>query len=103
MSEQGNLLGDPDKGTKKAKHDKIFRKALENPLVAHEFFNAHLPPNIKSLIDFPSLAMENTTFVESSLKDSISDVLFSCKFDKQDGYLIFACRTSIKSRSFYGF
>lgn len=41
MSEQGNLLGDPDKDKKKAKHDKIFRKALENPLVANEFFNAH--------------------------------------------------------------
>lgn len=62
MSETRNLLGDPDKGKKKAKHDKIFRKALENPLVAHEFFNAHLPKEIKGLIDFPSLVMENTTF-----------------------------------------
>lgn len=103
MSEQGNLLGGPDKDKKKAKHDKIFRKALENPLVAHELFNAHLPPNIKSLIDFPSLAMENTTFVESSLKDSISDVLFSCKFDKQDGYLFLLVEHQSKADHFMAF
>ncbi len=33
------------------KHDQIFRKAMENPLVAHEFFDAHLPKHIKDLVD----------------------------------------------------
>ncbi|BFD46787.1 MAG: Rpn family recombination-promoting nuclease/putative transposase [Rickettsia endosymbiont of Sergentomyia squamirostris] len=73
--------------TKRSKHDQIFRKAMENPLVAHEFLNAHLPKHIKALIDFPSLKFENTSFVELNLRDSISDVLFSAKFDGKDGYL----------------
>ncbi|MDD9335759.1 MAG: Rpn family recombination-promoting nuclease/putative transposase [Rickettsiaceae bacterium] len=73
--------------TKRSKHDQIFRKAMENPLVAHEFLNAHLPKHIKALIDFPSLKFENTSFVEQNLRDSISDVLFSAKFDGKDGYL----------------
>lgn len=69
------------------KHDQIFRKAMENPLVSHEFFDTHLPKHIKDLVDFPSLKMDNTTFVESNLRDTISDVLFYTKFGKQDGYL----------------
>ncbi|WP_341764351.1 Rpn family recombination-promoting nuclease/putative transposase [Candidatus Tisiphia endosymbiont of Beris chalybata] len=69
------------------KHDKIFRKALQNPLVAHEFCNAHLPKSIKDSLDFSSLKMDNTTFIEQDLRDSITDVLFQAKFDKQDGYL----------------
>ncbi|WP_341761120.1 Rpn family recombination-promoting nuclease/putative transposase [Candidatus Tisiphia endosymbiont of Thecophora atra] len=73
--------------TKRLKHDQIFRKAMENPLVAHEFLNAHLPKHIKALIDFPSLKFENTSFIEQNLRDSISDVLFSAKFDGKDGYL----------------
>ena len=73
--------------TKRLKHDQIFRKAMENPLVAHEFLNAHLPKHIKALIDFPSLTIENTSFIEQNLRDSISDVLFSAKFDNKDGYL----------------
>ncbi len=69
------------------KHDKIFRKAMENPLVVHEFCNAHLPKSIKDLLDFSSIKMDNTTFIEQDLRDSITDVLFQAKFDKQDGYL----------------
>ena len=88
---------------KKLKHDKMFRKALENPIVAYEFFNAHLPKEIKDLIYFPSLEMKNTTFVEASLKDSISDVLFSCKFDKQDGYLYLLAEHQSKPDHFMAF
>ncbi len=69
------------------KHDQIFRKAMENPLVAHEFFDAHLPKHIKDLVDFTSLEMDNTTFVEPNLRDTISYMLFYTKFCKQDGYL----------------
>ncbi|WP_410521521.1 Rpn family recombination-promoting nuclease/putative transposase [Candidatus Tisiphia endosymbiont of Metellina segmentata] len=60
---------------------------MENPLVSHEFFDTHLPKHIKDLVDFPSLKMDNTTFVEPNLRNTISDVLFYTKFGKQDGYL----------------
>ncbi|HJD63506.1 MAG TPA: Rpn family recombination-promoting nuclease/putative transposase [Rickettsia endosymbiont of Sericostoma sp.] len=74
--------------TERLKHDKIFRKAMENPLVAHEFLHAHLPKHIKDIVNFPSLTIENTSFIELDLRDSISDVLFSAKFDNnKDGYL----------------
>ncbi|CAK6518037.1 MAG: hypothetical protein IRF12RH_07425 [Rickettsia helvetica] len=31
---------------KKPKHDEIVRSAFENPIVAKEFFEMHLPPHI---------------------------------------------------------
>ncbi len=38
-------------------------------------------------VDSTNLKMDNTTFVEPNLRDTISDVLFYTKFGKQDGYL----------------
>jgi len=73
--------------TERTKHDNLFRKALENPIVAQEFFAAHLPPNIKSLVDISSLKIEKESFIEPSLRASISDVLFSTKFSGEEGYL----------------
>lgn len=69
------------------KHDQIFRKALENPLVAHEFFDAHLPKHIKDILDLNSLKIQKESFVEPNLKTAISDVLFSARFNDQDGYI----------------
>ena len=72
--------------TKVIKHDQLFRKALENPVVAQEFFATHLPESIKSIMDSSTLKMENGSFVEPSLKSSVSDVLFSVKFNNEPGY-----------------
>ena len=72
-------------------HDKLFRKALENPIVAYEFLEAHLPQSILSIIDTKTLRLEKESFVEPNLTNSISDVLFSCKLDTagsgDDGYI----------------
>lgn len=75
----------------KPKHDKLFRKALENHIVADEFLEAHLPQEILSIIDTKTLKLEKESFVEPDLTSSISDVLFSCKLDNngngEDGYI----------------
>lgn len=69
------------------KHDAFFKKALENHLVAKEFFVINLPANIKALIDFDTLKLEKDSFIESNLTSKMSDVLFSAKFAGSDGYL----------------
>jgi len=78
----------------KPRHDKLFRKALENPIVAHEFIEAHLPEEILKIIDTKTLKLEKESFIELDLTNSISDVLFSCKIDSvnntegyDDGYI----------------
>lgn len=69
------------------KHDKFFQKALANPLIAREFFEAHLPPHIKTLFSPTTLKLENDSFIEPSLKESITDVLYSAKINNRDGYI----------------
>ncbi|HJD66841.1 MAG TPA: Rpn family recombination-promoting nuclease/putative transposase [Rickettsia endosymbiont of Bembidion nr. Transversale] len=69
------------------KHDALIRKALENPIVAKEFFEMHLPKEIKSMFSDHTLKIEKESFVEANLKHSISDILFSAKFKDDTGYL----------------
>ena len=71
----------------KPKHDKLFRKALENPIVAHELLKAHLPQEVLAIMDTSTIKLEKESFVEADLKSSISDVLFSAKFNDNDGYV----------------
>lgn len=73
--------------SKNLKHDEIIRSAFENPIVAKEFFQMHLPPHIQSLVSFKTLKMEKDSFVDKTLKKSILDILFSVKFNSEDGYL----------------
>ena len=69
------------------KHDALIRKAFENPIVAKEFFEMHLPNEIKAMFSAHSLKMEKESFVEANLQHSISDILFSAKFKDETGYL----------------
>jgi predicted transposase/invertase (TIGR01784 family) len=72
-------------------HDKFFQKALANPLIAREFFEEHLPPHIKALFSPATLKLENDSFIEPSLKESITDVLYSAKINNRDGYIYILC------------
>ena len=54
-------------GPIKPPHDNLFRGALENPLVAEEFFRTHLPANIYSMINKETLQIENESFIEKDL------------------------------------
>ncbi|MCC8371902.1 MAG: Rpn family recombination-promoting nuclease/putative transposase [Rickettsia endosymbiont of Pseudomimeciton antennatum] len=71
----------------KPKHDKIFRKSMENPIVAKEFLATHLPKDVLALIDSTTLKLEKDSFIEPDLSETISDVLFSVKFNDTDGYI----------------
>ena len=72
---------------KKPKHDQLFKKALENPIVAYEFIETHLPKEVFASIDTTTLTLEKESFIEQDLVNSASDVLFSAKFDGNDGYI----------------
>ncbi|XP_044732998.1 recombination-promoting nuclease pSLT051-like [Chrysoperla carnea] len=73
--------------SERPRHDALIRKALENPIVAQEFFEMHLPKEIKAMFSSHTLKMEKESFVEADLKHSISDILFSAKFKDDTGYL----------------
>jgi predicted transposase/invertase (TIGR01784 family) len=73
--------------TKKPKHDQIFKKAMENPIVAHEFLRVYLPKDVQDVIDTKTLKLEKDSFLSTELDSSFSDVLFSAKFNGDDGYI----------------
>ncbi|MCZ6924160.1 MAG: Rpn family recombination-promoting nuclease/putative transposase [Rickettsia endosymbiont of Ixodes persulcatus] len=88
MTQDNNDTNNSDESTSgKPKHDAIIRKAFENPIVAKEFFEMHLPKEIKTLFSASTLKIEKESFVEADLKHSISDILFSAKFNDDTGYL----------------
>jgi predicted transposase/invertase (TIGR01784 family) len=73
--------------TQKPKHYQLFRKNLENPIVAYELLQAHLPQEVLAIIDTSTLKLEKESFIEHNLTVSIADVLFSVKFNGNDGFI----------------
>jgi len=73
--------------SQKPKHDQLFRKSLENPIVAYELLQAHLPKEVLAIIDTSTLKIEKESFIEPDLTASIADVLFSVKFNETEGYI----------------
>ncbi len=78
---------DASNTSERPRHDALIRKAFENPIVAKEFFEMHLPKEIKAMFSSHTLKMEKESFVEANLQHSISDILFSAKFKDDTGYL----------------
>ncbi|WCR55954.1 Rpn family recombination-promoting nuclease/putative transposase [Rickettsia asembonensis] len=78
---------DKDTTSERPRHDALIRKAFENPIVAKEFFEMHLPKEIKAMFSSHTLKIEKESFIEADLKHSISDILFSARFKDDTGYL----------------
>ena len=58
-------------------HDKLFRAVFSDIAEAELFLRAHLPPAIVSEIDWTTLALIETSFVDDALRDSESDLLYT--------------------------
>jgi hypothetical protein len=63
-----------DGSSERPRHDALIRKALENPRVAKEFFEMHLPKEIKAMFSSHTLKMEKESFVEADLKHDVAIV-----------------------------
>ena len=84
-------------------HDGIFKKSMENLVVAREFLETYLPEEIKSIVDIKSLKLEKESFIEENLKSCMSDVLFSVKFNNKKGYLYTLLEHQSKPDEMMGF
>lgn len=84
-------------------HDKFFQQALANPLIAKEFFEEYLPTKIKVLFLPSTLKLENDSFIEPSLKETITDVLYSAKINNRDGYIYILCEHQSSSAPLMAF
>ena len=58
-------------------HDEFVKEIMEHPKVAKDFFENHLPNEIKDKFIFDTLRPEKTSFIDPGLKKHDSDLIFS--------------------------
>ena len=68
-------------------HDAVFKTFLSHPQTARDFMALHLPPALLAICDLSTLRLESGSFVEDDLRPYYSDVLYSLKTGKGDGYV----------------
>ncbi|MEX9948287.1 Rpn family recombination-promoting nuclease/putative transposase [Providencia alcalifaciens] len=68
-------------------HDAAFKGFMTKQGNARDFFELHLPEQIKRLCDFDTLTLINSAFVDSKLRTRFSDVLYSVQTKMGDSYI----------------
>ena len=63
-------------------HDKLFREVISNRENALELVQSTFPPTLTQLLDFSTFALENTSYINDSLKEHYSDVVYQCKLNE---------------------
>lgn len=58
-------------------HDRLFRGVFSDPEEAESFLRAHLPPALVERLDWSTLALTETSFVDDVLAESESDLLYT--------------------------
>ncbi|MDQ6481367.1 Rpn family recombination-promoting nuclease/putative transposase [Dyadobacter sp. LHD-138] len=60
-------------------HDTFFRGILADKEVASDYFKAYLPTFVTEKLDFDTLVQTGESYISKQLKESFSDVVFTCK------------------------
>ncbi|MBP1016083.1 Rpn family recombination-promoting nuclease/putative transposase [Serratia fonticola] len=68
-------------------HDAVFKQFLTHSATARDFLEMHLPPDLLQSCDLNTLKLEPGSFIERDLRAYYSDVLYSLKAGKDDGYV----------------
>ena len=68
-------------------NDKLLKATFSNPDNARGFFQNYLPEQISNAVDWNSLRLESSTFVDPQFAASESDLLFSLKLAQADVFL----------------
>ncbi|MGS0630026.1 Rpn family recombination-promoting nuclease/putative transposase, partial [Photorhabdus asymbiotica] len=68
-------------------HDAAFKGFMTQIESARDFFTIHLPEHIKSLCDFSTLSLTNSSFINKKLRSRLSDVLYSVQTTEGEGYI----------------
>nr|WP_069594617.1 Rpn family recombination-promoting nuclease/putative transposase [Aliivibrio fischeri]OED53091.1 hypothetical protein BEI47_18120 [Aliivibrio fischeri] len=68
-------------------HDGLFKAFLTKADIAKDMLDIHLPVHLKEVCDLSTLQLESGTFLEEDLRPYYSDVLYSMKTERGDGYI----------------
>ncbi len=68
-------------------HDRFARAMMTNRKVVREFFDVHLPKNIKNILDFSSIQPQKDSFIDDKLRLRIADLLYEVEFNGETGFI----------------
>jgi len=69
-------------------HDKFIKQILTNKELATEFLNQYLPEALTSILDFTTLAQQDTSYITDGLKTSYSDLIWGVKIKGKESLQI---------------
>ncbi|ETR64937.1 MAG: transposase, partial [Candidatus Magnetoglobus multicellularis str. Araruama] len=79
-------------------HDKLIKIVFSDRTEAEAYFKQNLPPKLVGQIDWDTLKLEGTQYIDDELKESASDLLFSVCFKKNKDlcylYILFEHQTT---------
>ena len=58
---------------------------MQNASIARQFFEQHLPQSLFMAIDPDSIELEDCTYIDKTMQETFSDLVFSCKYNKNTG------------------
>ncbi|QWA11266.1 Rpn family recombination-promoting nuclease/putative transposase [Sodalis ligni] len=68
-------------------HDSLFKKFFSDASVVNDFLQIHLPPALREICDFGTLAISSGSFVENNFSTRYSDMLYSMHTSEGEGYV----------------
>lgn len=68
-------------------HDRFAKVSLQEKPIALDFFKAHLPQKIQTMIDWKTLKLQPGVFIDEDYEARYTDILYRVEMDKQPGYL----------------
>ena len=76
------------KSAKKSPHDELLKKVMESPIAVREFLEEYLPTSFKEKLDLSSAKLEKESYIESSLRKKLSDIVISVKTkDNEEAFI----------------
>src|SRR5438445_13251917 len=61
--------------------------AMSDKRVAREFFKAHLPEDLRKVVNLNCLELQSGTYIDEMRQESIADVLFKTIIEGHEAYL----------------
>lgn len=68
-------------------HDQFFKTLMADQRVAQEFFEAHLPKDLREVVDLHCVELQPTSYFDGLRSEHISDLVFRTKIHNETAYI----------------
>lgn len=74
---------------RRPKHDGLFKRIMGNEIAAQEFLEYYLPSDFKEQIDLSRITIGKESYIEETLKEKFSDIVYSIKTKNDETAFIY--------------